>query len=153
MVSLFRMFFGGGDAVATQPPGSDFNEAISGLDIDLARAAHENWKLRLQAYLAGHSREDFSPDTICLDNRCDLGQWIHGPGQARLGRYPGFTALVRQHRMFHYTASNVVALQLAGQVAEAQQMLDHHFQDYSHQVVQSLNQLQQIALSAPKRRA
>ena len=84
--------------------------AATGLDFEMAIAAHENWKLRLQAFLEGTSTEVFASEQICFDDRCDLGKWIYSTGRAKLGSFPGFTALQGHHKMFHYAASNVVAL-------------------------------------------
>lgn len=70
--------------------------------------------------------------------RCDLGQWIHGKGQAHPGNFPGFTALLEHHKMFHYAASNVVALSHAGKEAEAQKMLEGPFAGFSKAVGEDL---------------
>lgn len=140
-MGFFSFFFGSAE------PDSQFNRdlhaaAADGLDIQTAIIAHQNWKLRLEAYLDGTSKEDFSPEVVCFDDRCDLGKWIHGSGQARLGRYPGFTALQGHHKMFHYAASNVVALSKAGKHAEAQKMLYSQFDSFSGSVVRDLESLQ-----------
>lgn len=152
MFGLLKLFFGAEEATETRPPsGLDLQEAMVGLDIETAKFAHENWKLRLQAYLEGNSSEDFSPEVICFDDRCDLGKWIHGQGQAKLGKFPGFTALTGHHKMFHYAASNVVSLHRAGHTAEAHEMLDHQFTEFSRNVVRDLDNLQQIASYAAQR--
>lgn len=153
MLNFFKLFFGESDATATRPPSTvDMQEAMIGLDIDTAKVAHENWKLRLLAYLEGQSSEDFAPEQICFDDRCDLGRWIHGQGRTQLGKFPGFTALTSHHRMFHYSASNVVALKKAGHTDQAKQMLGQQFSEYSKAVVQDLEMLQQIASAAARRR-
>lgn len=120
------------------------SSAMDGLDIRTAMAAHENWKLRLQTYLEGKSTEQFSPEVICFDNRCDLGQWIHGKGQAHLGRFSGFTALLEHHKMFHYAASNVVAMSLVGKETEARKLLDGSFSAFSKAVGEDLEGLHSI---------
>ena len=126
-------------------------ESTGSLNIDVAIASHENWKVRLHAYLDGKSSETFEPDVICFDNRCDLGQWIHGPGQERLGKYPGFTALVDNHKMFHYAASNVVSLNQAGKNDDARKMLDNQFNHFSEQLVDILTALRKISASRKPR--
>ena len=102
----------------------------------------------MHAYLDGKTSETFEPDVICFDNRCDLGQWIHGPGQERLGKYPGFTALVDNHKMFHYAASNVVALAQAGKTDEAHKMLEVQFAQHSAEVVRDLQHLSAMVRKA-----
>jgi hypothetical protein len=117
-------------------------DAYDSLDIEVAISAHENWKIRLQAYLDGKSSETFDRQTVCLDNKCDLGKWIHGPGQERLGKYPGFMALVNSHKMFHYAASNVVTMTQAGKPDKARATLEGQFDQLSTQVVGILKALQ-----------
>lgn len=143
MLDFVKRFFGGGDLKADLVD-SDMLQTVESLDIATAKAAHENWKHRLQAYLDGKSTEQFSAEVICFDDRCDLGQWIHGAGKARLGNFPGFTALMGHHKMFHYAASNVVALAKAGKSVDAKAMLNGQFAKFSREVVADLDLLDQM---------
>jgi len=111
------------------------------IDIDTAIAAHENWKLRLQNYLNGQSTEDLRPEFICMDDRCDLGKWLHGPGTRRLGKYPTFSVLIARHKFFHLQASNVVAMAQANQKEEATKVLEGSYRHASTQVVLLLKEL------------
>lgn len=120
--------------------------ALDDLDIQVAISAHENWKNRLQAYLDGTSKEAFDANVVCFDDRCDLGKWIHSSGKAKLGQYPGFTALMSHHKMFHFAASNVVALQSRGKTAEADVILRGQFSQFSKSVVGDLNALSEMVL-------
>lgn len=146
MLKFLRGFFGGGADQDSELMG-DVAKVAESLDIQMAIAAHENWKLRLQAFLDGVSTEQFSPEVICFDDRCDLGKWIHGPGKQRLGAFPGFTALLGHHKMFHYAASNVVALSNAGKMTDARKMLAGQFSTFSSEVVRDLVTLRQLAES------
>lgn len=144
MLGLFRRLFDENDHRGLK---ADVDGVVGqGLDLQAAIAAHRNWKLRLDAYLAGHSTEDLRAENICFDDRCDLGKWIHGPGKKALGHVPGFQRLVADHRMFHYAASNVVALSKAGKVGEALTMLEGPYEAASRNVIAALGELQ--ALSA-----
>ncbi|RPE73182.1 chemoreceptor zinc-binding protein [Tibeticola sediminis] len=148
MFGFFKSFFG--NSVNDSQIAEEAAQAMDALDIQMAKAAHENWKIRLQAYLDGASTEDLSAETICFDDRCDLGQWIYGPGQQRLGRFPGFTALKGHHKMFHYAASNVVALAKAGREDEARKMLNTQFAGFSKNVIAELEQLEAIVTEVKK---
>ena len=139
MFGFLRNFFGSSELDSEL--NSLIGKATDGLDIQTAMAAHQNWKLRLMAYLEGNSSEQFSPEVICFDNHCDLGQWIHGKGQAHLGNFSGFTALLEHHKMFHYAASNVVALSQAGKEAEAHKMLEGSFATFSKAVGEDLENM------------
>lgn len=114
---------------------------LSEIDIDTAISAHENWKLRLQNYLNGNSTETLLPEIVCLDDRCDLGKWLHGPGGQRLGKYPSFSVLVARHKYFHLQASTIVALAHANEKDKANQTLDGSYRHASNQVVLLLKEL------------
>jgi len=146
MFSLLKSFFG--QASNDSRMDKEVTGAMESLDIQAAMAAHENWKLRLMAYLDGTSKEEFVAEVICFDNRCDLGQWIYSTGKASLGKYPGFTALMGHHKMFHYAASNVVALAKSGKETEARKMLDGQFHSFSKSVVDDLQLLQDVVTRA-----
>ncbi len=146
MLSLLKSFFG--QASNDSRMDKEIIGSMGSLDIQAAMAAHENWKIRLKAYLDGTSTENFVAEVICFDNRCDLGQWIYSTGQAALGKYPGFTALVGHHKMFHYAASNVVALAKSGKETEARNMLDGQFRSFSKSVANDLHLLHDTLTSA-----
>ncbi len=143
--SLFAGFWGSGK------PQSEIDvarHALNDLDIQAAITAHENWKNRLQDYLNGTSQEVFDANVVCFDNRCELGKWIHGSGKAKLGKYPGFTALMSHHKMFHFAASNIVALQSRGKTAEADVILKGQFAQFSKSVMGDLNALSGMVLKS-----
>ena len=144
---LLARFFGVG-ASPKKEMVSHIAKIVNTVDIDMAIASHENWKYRLQAFLDGRSTEKFVAEEICFDDSCDLGKWIHGAGKAKLGNFPGFTALQGHHKMFHYAASNVVALAQAGKTEEANKMLDVQFTQQSAEVVRDLRMLKALAEEA-----
>jgi hypothetical protein len=114
---------------------------LAEIDVDSAIAAHENWKLRLKNHLDGKSTEVFDPAIVCLDDRCDLGKWLHGPGGQRLGKYPAFSVLIARHKYFHAQASTVVAHAQSGDTAAADKVLEGSFRHASNQVVLLLKEL------------
>lgn len=153
-MGFFSRFFQWNDnttpaPTAPQPPqaselGLDAKAAaavLAELDIDTAIAAHENWKARLQAQLTQQSTESLDPAVVCLDDRCDLGKWLHGPGRERLGQYPAFSVLVARHKYFHVQASTVVAQVHSGDHAAAERTLNTGFRHASNQVVLLLKEL------------
>lgn len=114
---------------------------LAEIDVDSAIAAHENWKLRLTNHLNGTSTEQFDPAVVCLDDRCDLGKWLHGAGRERLGKYPAFSVLVARHKYFHLQASTVLLQQQGGDAAAAEKTLNGAFKHGSSQVVLLLKEL------------
>lgn len=143
MLDAVRRFFGGHEPKAGFEESGVFS-AVERLNIQVAKAVHENWQHRLQSYLDGQSTEPLSAEVICLDDRCELGKWMHGPGKAQLGRFPGFTALHGHHKMFHYAASNVVALAKAGKAADAKAMLKGQFAKFSRELLVDLDLLNEV---------
>jgi hypothetical protein len=138
-------------SASTEPApdaGSDFGldaksaaAVLAEIDVDSAIAAHENWKLRLKNHLEGKSTEVFDPAIVCMDDRCDLGKWLHGPGGQRLGKYPAFSVLIARHKYFHTQASTVVAHAQGGDKAAADKVLEGPFRQASNQVVILLKEL------------
>ncbi len=114
---------------------------LAELDIDSAIAAHVNWSARLNAVIKGTSTEELHPDVVCLDDRCDLGKWLHGPGRERLGKYPAFSVLVARHQHFHREASAVLVLAQSGDQPRAEQRLHSGYRHASTQVVLLLKEL------------
>ena len=146
-MSFLSSLFGGifGSSKQTQEEIDFAQSALNDLDIKVAISAHQNWKNRLQAYLNGTSKEVFDANVICFDVSCDLGKWIHSSGKAKFGHHPGFSALMSHHKMFHFAASNVVALQSRGKTAEADAILNGQFSQFSKSVVSDLYTLNNIA--------
>ena len=144
MENILRNFFGI-DAEDRKELAKKVAHSASDLDFEMAIAAHENWKLRLQSFLEGRSTETFVAEEICFDDRCDLGKWMYSAGRAKLGAFPGFTALVGHHKMFHYAASNVVALVHAGKIQEAEKILGMQFTLHTNEVIRDLQMLHTLA--------
>ena len=142
--NILKNFFGIGSGDQKEL-GKKVARSASSLDFETAIAAHENWKLRLRAFLEGSSSEKFVAEEICFDDRCDLGKWIYSSGRAKLGTFPGFTALIGHHKMFHYAASNVVALAQAGKIDEAGKILEVQFSQHSVEVIRDLKMLHTLA--------
>lgn len=148
MAGWLKQFFGTTDADRDGEHRAALVGAVVGLDIPVAVTAHQRWKQALQAHLDGVSGGALEIDAVCRDDRCDLGQWIHGSARARLGTFPGFTALMAHHRMFHHVAANVLTLDHAGKKGDARRMLANQFEIYSERVLEDLAQLQRLVLPA-----
>lgn len=120
-------------------------------EIDLFDAiqAHTAWKKRLMDYLQGVSTEDLQPHNICVDNRCVLGKWIHGPGKSHFGEQPLFLQLIDEHAKFHYHASKVVEAHQAGNTVLANQILAGSFAEQSRNTVNCLAKLNAIVEGKP----
>ena len=91
------------------------------VDFDAAIEAHRQWKVRLRQAIAQRALLD--ADTICRDDRCPLGQWLHGAGGRRWGGRPGFVTLMQKHADFHAEAGNVARTINAGALQDAERLI------------------------------
>lgn len=94
---------------------------IGTFDFSSAIEAHRQWKVRLRAAIAEHGKLDVQ--TLCRDDKCPLGQWLHGPGGARWGQRPLFVELVERHAAFHRTAAEVAQTINRAQYDEAERLI------------------------------
>ena len=83
-------------------------EQSTGLTLDRALHAHQQWKAKLKQ--AATNRETIDVLTIVRDDCCELGKWILGEGQRRYGSRPEFVNLIDKHVNFHHTAGFVAEL-------------------------------------------
>lgn len=95
---------------------------VDSFDFDKAIEAHRHWKVKLRQAIA--HREHLDVSTICRDDQCPLGQWIHGPGGALWGGKPMFVELAKRHAEFHEAAGTVAKTINDGQLTDAERLID-----------------------------
>lgn len=123
-------------------PERDGSEPDASLDIVSAIEAHVRWKIRLEAHINGTSTENLDPDTVCKDDQCTLGRWIHGHGRARYGAAALFLSLEQTHAKFHRSAADIIRQANAGDKAGALAMLNEGvYAKYSYAVKTELARL------------
>jgi len=91
------------------------------MNLTEALDAHAAWKTKLRGAIA--KREKLDAATICRDNACALGKWLHGEGKGSYGRHASFTDCVAKHASFHKEAGKVAEAINAGQYEDAERML------------------------------
>ena len=103
-----------------------------------AIGAHGAWKLRLRTAI-NTGRSDAKPSDVRCDDRCALGEWLHGPAmdtQTRSGL--PYQVTKRLHAEFHGTAADVLTLALDGRKDEASSLLNGDFTARSERLVRAL---------------
>lgn len=115
-VARFRM----PQDVELDVPAADI-QVHAGFDFDSAIEAHRQWKVKLRKAISEHSKLD--AETVCRDNACPLGKWIHGPGGVQWGTRPTFVELMNKHAEFHQAAGSVAHKINAGQYADAERLI------------------------------
>ncbi len=104
------------------PEGATYDVAAVGIDFDAAAEAHRRWKTRLRNALNGGELPE--PETVCRDDQCELGRWLHGVGRQRWGNRPGFSELLDDHKAFHQAAGDIARLIQSRSTGEAARRLD-----------------------------
>jgi methyl-accepting chemotaxis protein len=92
--------------------------SMANFDFDKAIDAHRQWKVKLRKAICDKDHQ-LDADTICRDDRCPLGQWLHGEGGQQWGSKPRFVALLSKHAEFHQVAGGVAKQINQGHLAEA----------------------------------
>ncbi|MBL8276800.1 MAG: cache domain-containing protein [Pelomonas sp.] len=106
---------------ADMPDDDDPQPMRADFDFDAAIGAHRDWKVRLRQAIADHDRLD--AETICRDDQCPLGRWLHGDGERRWRGRPTFVALVDKHAQFHQAAGDVARRINGGQYEQAERLI------------------------------
>ena len=84
------------------------------MNFDDAIAAHSGWKMKLASYVR-KPNGSLKTANIEPDNKCPLGQWIHGEGAKYNNTHPEFRVLKLEHARFHRAAAEVVRKADSGQ--------------------------------------
>ncbi len=115
-VAAFRLPAGSLNAPAAAP-----SQASAVFDFDQAIEAHRAWKVKLRGAIANQQKLD--AETLCRDDRCPLGQWLHGAGSKRWGSHPAFVQLIGQHAEFHQEAGAVAKAVNQGAYEQAERLI------------------------------
>jgi methyl-accepting chemotaxis protein len=129
------------EVMAAQMATFRLEDETGNLDRSAAIAAHQAWSARLKAVLDGTNTETLDPATVCQDNRCTLGIWLHGPGQKACGHLGSFPTLVERHAGFHRLAGQILTDAGAGRRQQAAELLAGDFSLVSREVIGLLSQL------------
>lgn len=125
LMDWFRKIAGGGkdDGAQAQAPADDKGAEVAGLNFKSAVDAHMKWKIRLETYINGTSREDLKVEVVSRDDQCPLGKWIYSQGGGRFGYSETFFDMKAHHAHFHRCAGEVLAAAQAGEKDRAMRLL------------------------------
>jgi hypothetical protein len=84
------------------------------MDFDQAVVAHIAWKQKLTTYLEKRDGSLNAREAV-LDNKCPLGQWIHGEGSSKCSKFPEFSTLKTEHARGGLTVLGGIAIRSEGQ--------------------------------------
>ncbi|MBS1190150.1 MAG: methyl-accepting chemotaxis sensory transducer [Rhodocyclaceae bacterium] len=111
------------------------------LDFDKWIQAHRDWRTRLTNYINGVSGDPLDEAVICRDDRCALGQWIHGHGEKFYGDLEKFRDMRNHHAEFHRSAGKVVHCFKNDGLAAARKLMHNDFDRNSLTVINDLQAL------------
>lgn len=107
---------------------------------DVAAHWHKIYALHLEMRTAYGADDVPAPESVCADENCYLGRWIHGRGQ-QFAALPDFIALRLQHAAFHAIACEMVNAFKQGDLAAGQQIKATRFRTTSAAVIAALDVL------------
>jgi len=76
------------------------------MDFDGAIKSHTEWKMKLTKYI-NHPDHSLKAAEVSVDNKCALGQWIHGEG-SKHATLSEFSKLKSEHQRFHKAAAAII---------------------------------------------
>lgn len=108
------------------------------MNFDEAIRAHSDWKIKLSNYLRNPDGSLKSVD-VEPDNKCPLGQWIHGEG-AKYSALSEYETLKSEHAKFHKEAATVIRKADSGENVSEEVALgaDSNFANASSSVVSAI---------------
>jgi len=115
------------------------------MDFDAALLAHTAWKRKLKVYLEKPDHSLQAPE-VAVDNKCKLGEWIHGEGR-KYAASPVFKTLTAEHARFHKAAAELVRRANSGENVDAEVALcaSSEFAKATTSVVNALVELKKNA--------
>jgi len=92
------------------------------VNFDDAIQAHAGWKIKLAVYLK-HPDGTINSVETGTDNRCPLGQWLHGEAKKKYSSLPEYQTLMTEHALFHRIAGKIAGQADSGQVVNSEAAL------------------------------
>ncbi|MBJ9240205.1 MULTISPECIES: CZB domain-containing protein [Citrobacter] len=101
-----------------------------GFNVKSALDAHCRWRDKLINIINGTDTVT-NLNELGMDDRCELGQWLHTVGQNQYGSMSEFQELMKLHHDFHRCVQEVVDMYIAEGVDSAKCELTGNFQKRS----------------------
>ena len=106
------------------------------LILDTAKSDHVLFVNRIERCLEG--KENIQPDALSDHTSCRFGKWYFSAGKELCSRAPSFQTINAPHERIHRLAKQAVALRNAGDLAQAEQVMQE-IEDISGEIVQLLD--------------
>nr|WP_321467755.1 methyl-accepting chemotaxis protein [uncultured Desulfobulbus sp.] len=106
-------------------------------DIGKVKAAHMQWRSRLEAVLNG--KQSLRPEEVTSDHECAFGKWYFGDGQ-KLSDRAFFKEVGESHAMVHQYARQIADLMKQGNKKQANELM-HEFEKVREEFFKALDEL------------
>ena len=98
-----------------------FKTESASFDIGKVKAAHMQWRSRLEAVLNG--KEALRPEEVTSDHECEFGKWYFGPEGQGLKSSPHFAVVGEHHAKVHQHAKQIAELVKLGKKGQAASLM------------------------------
>lgn len=106
------------------------------LILDIAKSDHVLFVNRIERCLEG--KESIQPNSLADHTSCRFGQWYFSAGKELCSRAPSFKTVNAPHERIHRLAREAVALRNAGNLVQAEQVMQE-IEDLSGEIVHLLD--------------
>lgn len=76
------------------------------VELEVARAAHQAWKLRLRAFLDGNA--EIPHEQAVSSHDCDFGRWYYSRGLEHFGRTGAMASIEKPHDRMHQLIAEII---------------------------------------------
>jgi methyl-accepting chemotaxis protein len=112
------------------------------IELEVAKAAHQAWKMRLRAFLDGHA--DIPHEQAVSSHECDFGRWYYTSGKERYGSSAALGAIEKPHDRLHQLIGEIIEAKHHGKEPEAERKYQEVAQ-LSGEIVSAIDRLIQEA--------
>jgi len=110
------------------------------IELEVAKAAHQAWKMRLRAFLDGEA--DIPYEQAVSSHDCDFGRWLYSTGKERYGHSAALQTIEKPHDRLHKLIGEIIQAKKGGRTKEAEDKY-HEVAQLSDQIVSGIDQLAQ----------
>lgn len=119
---------------------SQFHTDDTGLQLEIAKAAHLAWKGRLRSFLDG--RGGLSKEQAVSHHHCVLGKWYYAEGLEQFGHLSEMKELEQPHEALHNLIKRIIELKESGHNEDAEAAFTE-IEPLSMQIVALLEKIDQ----------
>jgi methyl-accepting chemotaxis protein len=118
-----------------------FQIKAAAFDIGTVKAAHLQWRTRLEAVI--HGRQALAPEEVTDHHECEFGKWYDGTTGQALKQQPAFKTVGRHHESVHQLARRIVDAAHRKDMSQAKHLMAE-FETQREKLFTSLDELYRV---------